>query len=269
MKISVLLSAHNYTELVLDTIESIRTYASNDLVMIVDEAHWNWGETINVAKIKGLYHNYNKAPYRNLTLGLKTIYENNPNSDWYCYTEYDVLFTSSKFKEDLKIAEENNVWCIGFDSRVQNYQFPYLEKIIEDKLTQSRYLLGCCVFYHKDFLKKLHEMNFFDKFLTLTNGFEEGFFPSFEEQGGYDFGEHLYPTLANYFGKNTAEFSHWNQTLNQWQGNFQRYPVRWRPEITIEEAMNSPSIIHPVKTMELRNFFKAKRYRQWKATNQK
>lgn len=266
MIISTVLNAHDNTELVLDTLDSIKTFLGDNVLVIVDGAAWDtWGNQVKLPayKIRGFNHDFNRAPYRNLTYGLKTIYDMWPDSDWFCYTEYDVLFTSSRIKEDLRIANEQNIWCLGNDLRIADMKFPYLENILNIKLNQSYYLLGCCVFHNQKFIKKLTEEKFFDKFLSATNEFTQGYFPDYEEQGGYDFGEHLYPTLANYYGGSVGQFAVWNQFLEQWNGTqFKKYPMRWKPEITWEDNFSEAVIMHPLKEQtDLRMFHANKRMR--------
>jgi len=256
VKIATLLNAHGNTPLVLDTLSAIKMYVGDDILTLVDGCSWDWAEKISLPchKVKGFNHGYPKGPYRNLTLGLKLIYDLF-EADWYCYCEPDVLFISSKFKEDLKDA-----WCIGADYRNGQYKFPYLEKMFNIELKDSHYLLGCCVFYHRDFLTKLKEIEFFDIFLASTQQFSKGYFPDYEEQGGYDFGEHLFPTLATHFGGNIKELSKWHPIFCHWQGNFKQYPLRWQPELDWEDNFAEASIMHPVKTMgDLRWFHKTKR----------
>jgi hypothetical protein len=269
MKIATILNAHGETDLVLDTLDSIRYYVGSNVLVVVDGAFWNsWGRSIQLPayKIEGFQHAYVKAPYRNLTLGLNTLVRQFGNQmDWYCYCEYDVLFTSDKFKEELKKAQQENVWCIGNDHRVGNMKFPFLEKIIKSPLGPSHYLLGCCVFYSGEFIRKLIEVDFFNNFLFCTNEFSEGFFPGYEEQGGYDFGEHLYPTLASHYGGEVGQFAKWNQIFEQWQGDFKHYPMRWKPELQLTENFHEASIMHPVKkNSELRWFHQVKRNRRRK-----
>jgi len=272
MKIATVLNAHGHTEMVQDTLDSIRTFVGNDILVVIDGASWNeWGEQLVVPayKLKGFYHNYPKAPYRNLTLGLKTAVDLWPESDWFCYSEPDVLYTSDGFKKDLSAAQKQNVWCIGNDLRIADLKFPYLESMMNIKLKNSYYLLGCCVFYSGEFIRKLKEINFFDTFLTFTNEFTEGHFPDYAEQGGYDFGEHLYPTLANHLGGSVAQFAYWNQLLEQWGGQqFKKYPLRWKPEINWDDNFNEASILHPIKNgSDLRWFHACKRYRKKKLVN--
>jgi hypothetical protein len=265
MNIALTLSAHDYTEAVLDSIDAIKKHVTNDILLVVDGAAWeNWGKTndFGVKKIEGFYHKYPKAPYRNVSYGLFQTKKAFPNADWYCQCEYDVLFTSSEFKKDLEIAEKSNVTCIGNDLRKYNFKLPYFERIVGQEIKDYFYLLGCCVFYHKNFMNKMIENEFFERFLQATNTFEKGYFPDYEEQGGYDFGETMLPTMANYYGGKVGQFAVWNQFFNQWNGHFKKYPMRWQPEIQLDDIFHETSILHPVKEKsELRAFYSAKRKR--------
>jgi hypothetical protein len=266
MKIAITLSAHKNTEIVNDTIEALNTYVTNDIAIIIDGSCWeNWGKKaeLNAHKIQGFNHNYPKAPYRNYTYGLFKTYELFPNADWYAYSEYDVLFTSSEFKKELENADKQNIWCIGNDLRNYNFNLPYFEKIIGSKIKEYKYLLGCCVFFSKKFMQKMLSENLFEKILMATNEFEKGYFPDYEEQGGYDFGEILYPTMANYYGGGVTQFAVWNQYLEQWNGNFKKYPMRWKPELNWDDNFPEACILHPIKeSCELRMYHKSKRERK-------
>ncbi len=265
MKISTLVNAHGNTAIVADSIDAIKTWVSDDVLMIVDDAHWeSWGKDVSlpVHKLQGLYHNYYRAPYRNLTCGLKSLVDLWNDCDWYCYCEYDVLFTSDAFKQDL-VELSDDVWMVGNDARLNTPQrFPFLERILKTSLINSHYLLGCCVFYKGDFLRKLRDDNFFDRFLMYTNDFSNGHFPDCKEEDVWDFGEFLYPTLAGYYGGKIKGMAYWHQRLEQWQGQFKKYPMRWKPELTWEDNSGYASIMHPLKeNMDLRWFHKIKRQR--------
>lgn len=269
MQMATIINAHANTELVQDTIESIQTYASKDCMMIVDSATWeNWGKNVElpIYKFEGFYHNFYRAPYRNLTLGLKTVLDKYPDHDWYCYCEPDVLFTSESFKKDLIQADQENVWCLGNDLRMFNHKFPYLEHIVGNEIINCRYFLGCCVFYSGKFLRLLKSINFFDKFLEKTNGFEKGYFPDCDGQKVYDFGECLYPSLVLHFGGELKQLAKWNEGFNHWSGTgYRKYPMRFRPEVEWGELNNLSeiSIIHPSKKLDgLRWFYKQQRMRK-------
>jgi hypothetical protein len=264
MKISVLVNTHE-CDIFLDTIDSIRTYVSNDILTVVDAKNWDsWGENLpqDINAIKGFYHGYNKAPYKNYTYGLKKIYEKYPDSDWYCYCEPDVIFASDKFKKVL--SEDDSVWMYGNDLRYYDkIKFPFLENMLNIKFNITSYFLGCCLFFNKIFIKKLNEINFFDTFLKEVSIFKNGYFPDCDEQNVYDIGENLYPTLAFHLGGKLKQFACWNQTFNHWTGNFKEYPMRWRPELTFEDNYPEACILHPVKnTSGLRQFHKTLRKRK-------
>jgi len=263
MKIASILMVHGDTECVRDTIEAIQSYVTNDILMVVDGASWkDWGKEVDlpVHKICGLYHNHPQAPYRNITLALSSVIKLFPDADWYSYTEYDTLFCSSNFKEDLRKAEVEKVWCMGNDCRSGELEMPLIESMLKTEIPVTKYLLGCCIFYYRDFLLKLKHIDFFDKFLFLTNDFANGFFPGYLEQGGCDFAEHLYPTLAYQLGGKVRGQAFYDE--EGWHGNYERYPIRWIPELDPEtEIFPDAYIIHPLKTYDnpIRAYHREKR----------
>lgn len=263
MEISVLINACGNTPLVGDSIEAIQTFVGKNILMVVDECYWkDWGEkaVFPVKKLQGLRHNYPKAPFRNITYGLYAAVQQWPNSDWFCYCEPDVLFVSHEYKKDLIVAKEMGDWCVGVNHKASDpMDLPLLDVIIRDKLKETHYLLGCCVFYSGDFIRKLLELKFFDRFLTFTNDCENGNFPNYT---GYDFGEHLFPSLAVHYGGTIKSLINYNYIFEHPVGDFKKYIIRWKPEITLDEELDlhKISILHPVKEMgSLRWFYKRKR----------
>ncbi len=110
-------------------------------------------------------------------------------------------------------------------------------------------------------MSKLQEINFFEKFLTLTSGFGNGFFPFYS---GYDLSEHMYPTLCRHFGGNIGVFASYDK--NEWHGRGDIFPMRWRPEIDFEtENFPEASIFHPLKDLNhpIRVHHREKR-KEWK-----
>jgi hypothetical protein len=160
--------------------------------------------------------------------------------------EYDCLLGSSAFKKDLQKAEEEGYWCLGNDFRRNEAQnLVLLEKIVRGKFEEIVYLLGACIFYHKDFLKKAMEEDFFERFLFYTNDFKRGFFPFYT---AWDLTEHALPTIVSYFGGKIKQLASYNQANNMWVGNFRRYPIRYRPEIEYNpDLFLQASILHPLK----------------------
>jgi hypothetical protein len=129
--------------------------------------------------------------------------------------------------------------------------------MLGEPLNNSYYLLGCCQFFHRDFINKLNEIDFFDRFLNLTNGFTRNF-PNYN---GYDISEHMYPSLCRHFGGNIGVLSTCDE-FGKWHGSYQYYPVRWRPDISEIDEFKNASIIHPVKSFEnpIREFHRKKRF---------
>ena len=249
MKIATVINAHSDMRLIRDTIDSISFHVTKNIILVIDGAYWSKlkDEPIQAGKIEGFYHNVPKSPYRNVALGLKSLYDSFPESDWYCYTEPDVLFGSDRFKYNLRMAEENGIWMLGNDGHVTKEPLLLIQAMLEEPLKSSYYLLGCCMFFNKNFIKKLKEINFFDRFLNMTNSFSEGFFPFYD---GYDLSEHLYPTLCRHFGGNVGVFAHYDED-QKWHGAYEYFPIRWRPELdpTTENFPNA-SIMHPIKSYD-------------------
>lgn len=260
MDIACVLNVHSQPDLIRDTIDSISTYMTDKILVLVDGAAWPTlkNESFGVGMVEGFYHNVPKSPYRNVALALQTISDNYPDVDWYCYCESDVLFGSERFKINLKMAEDKKVWMLGNDGHVSDEALPLIQALIEDSFKSSYYLLGCCLFFHKDFINKLKEINFFDRFLNLTNGFEKGFFPLYSS---YDLSEHLYPTLCRHYGGNVGVFATYDHE-GVWHGSYEYFPVRWRPELDAEkELFENASIMHPLKNFDnpIRAYHREKR----------
>lgn len=258
MEISIVLNAHRDTELLKDTVDAIRTYCTNQILVVVDGTHWDWTKdlTVPASYLKGFPHNTFRSPYRNVAYGLMSALKKWPDSDWYCYCENDVLFASKEFSSDLAAADRENIWCLGTNVRIGEVKIPYLERILGLSFQKSFYVLGCCMFLSGKFVRRLHRDDFFKKLLTYTNGFENGFFPGYD---GYDLSEHMYPTLADYYGGGVAQFSTWYSKWEKWDGDYRKYPIRWKPEIS--ECYPETSILHPLKTVNhpIRQILREKR----------
>lgn len=270
IKIATLLNAHGDSACVLDTIDSIQTYVGPDAMVLVDGAAWqSWGKDFEcpLPKIHGLPHGVPRSPYRNVALGLQMLAETFSEADWYCYCEYDVLFASERFKYNLRMAEESKVWMLGNDGHTDDTAMPLVQQLIGEKFKSVYYLLGCCQFFHKDYMAKLREINFFERLLNLTNAFPEGYMPFYS---GYDLSEHMYPTICRQFGGNIGVFAHYDEE-GKWHGAHEFFPVRWRPELNPEtEDFPHPSILHPLKTYDhpLRAKHRERR-KLWKASQRK
>lgn len=261
MKIITVLNTHGNTECVLDTIDSILSFVGNDILVVIDGAVWrDWGESVVLpaVKMEGFKHGCARSPYRNVALGLKTALDIWADFDWLCFCEYDVLFASTRFKHNLQKAEERKVWMLGNDGHIDQNGLPFIEEMLGGKIKDYYYLLGCCQFYHRDFMEQLQRINFFDRFLHLTNNFESGYMPSY---GGYDVSETLYPTLCRYFGGNIGVFASYDE-MGHWHGAYQYFPMRWIPSLDPEtENFPEASLLHPLKEYDhpIRQYHREKR----------
>lgn len=248
MQIAAVLNAHDPST-IIDSVDSIFAYLTRNVLLVVDGAAWDKFRHIDlpVNKVSGFRHNQRKSPYRNVALGLKLAWENSPDCDWYCYTETDVLFASRRYEANLRMAEEQGVWMLGNDGRVDDKAMPLVESLVGGKFRSVYYLLGCCQFFGRKFMEKLAEINFFDRFLFLTNDFSPGCFPSYS---GYDISEHMYPTLCRYFGGAVGVFATWD-AKGQWHGAYRYFPMRWKPELDpATENFPEASILHPLKSVD-------------------
>ena len=232
---------------------------TNKVLLVLDGAAKDLKtHDFGVPKLEGFYHNKAKAPFRNVALGWKSVLETYPNADWYCYLEYDCLVASDRFKLNLEIAEKQKVWMLGCAGRVDDVRMPLVASIIGGCFLRTPYyLLGACQFMHKDFMHKLTDINFFERFLTQTNAYSEEI-PGYS---GYDLSEHMYPTLCRHFGGNIGVFSTFDG--ERWHGSSRYFPVRWRPELDPEtENFPEASILHPLKDYHhpIRAFHRTKRH---------
>lgn len=271
MDVAFVINTHTkHTDVIIEAIESILVYGSNKVLVLVDGTAWHYYKdlVLPVAKIEGFRHGCCKAPYRNVALALKMVVETWPEQMWYCYCEYDVLFASERFKHNLKMADDMGIWMLGNDGRVDEQNMPLVQALLGEKLKSSYYLLGCCQFFHRNFMEKLNDINFFDRFLTLTSGFSEGRFPLYT---GYDLSEHMYPSLCRHFGGNVGVFATWDGSQKKWHGASEYFPMRWNPNIDSEnDPYKEASIIHPLKSFDdpIRVYHREKR-QAWKILQEK
>jgi hypothetical protein len=267
MEIAAILNVHTYNSVFQDTLESVFAYVTDDTLIVVDGIAWDQfkGVDLKVPKLWGFCHGVPHSPYRNVALGLDMAYRTWGDKDWYVYLEHDVLFASTRYAYNLKMAEERGVWMLGFCGRIDEKEMPLIDSMIGEPLKSNYYLLGCCLFFHRNFIAKLSEINFFERFLNLTNGFEEGYFPAYD---GYDVSEHLYPSLCRHFGGHIGVLSTWDEN-EKWHGSHEYFPVRWRPELDPEkDPYEKGSILHPLKNPNsfIREFHRERR-QVWSLTH--
>lgn len=249
MEIAVVINVHSKPNVVMDTIESIRHYMTDDILLVIDGASTDFKKLeLPVKKLEGFRHNCPRAPYRNVALGLQTVSEVYPNADWYCYLEYDCLVTSKRFLPNLQLADEKNIWMMGSDGRLDDKTMPLVSALIGSEFKSIYYLLGACQFFSKKFMTKLNEIDYFNRFLSVTNGFSDGFFPAYT---GYDISEHMYPSLARHFGGNVGVFATYDMQAGRWHGSHKVFPIRWKPELDpVTENFPEASIMHPLKSYD-------------------
>jgi hypothetical protein len=162
MNIVTILNAHENDACVLDTIDSIRAYVGERIMLLTDGLKWSWAEALEapVYKLKGFKHGANKAPYRNIALALQNALDL-WDFDWLCYTEYDALFGSDRYRKNLELADQRDVWMLGNDGHVDAQPIPLVESMCGLEVKHSYYLLGCCQFFSRKFLNILLGAGFF------------------------------------------------------------------------------------------------------------
>lgn len=252
MNIAVILNAHENSPVLRDTLESVRHHWTDNVLLVADGKNWSQfkdDDSIPALKLEGFYHGKDSAPYRNVCLGLMKAWESwGDSADWYCYMEYDCLVGSDETKNHLKMAEDLGFWLLGNDHRIEDKSIPFLDAFQKSKL-KINYLLGCCLFYNKRFMKTLSDHNFFDRFLNFTN-FNDWSIDMVDARGKshmvYDVSEFLYPTLAIHYGGKVGELACWEGS--GWRGNFEHYPMRFRPDLS--EEFPQACVMHPLKEYE-------------------
>jgi len=271
MKITAILHTHDHQDLTLDTLDSIKHYMTDDVLVVINESGWDKFDHSQIPAhvLKAFPHNVGRAPYRNAMLGLSMAAQKWPDSDWYCHLEYDCLIGSSFFKKDLEFADKENVWVIGNDYRdKQTVRFPLVELMLKTQFDEIVYLLGAILFYNSKFIKRCLEEDFFNKFLFYTNEFRGFFFPGYFGEGAWDITEHMMPTLAKHWGGEVKQFAKWSQKYGWMGAQWRKYPVRWQPELfNIEDEYLQASLMHPLKTYDhpIREFHRQKRnFRKFK-----
>lgn len=270
MRIATILSAHENSEVYRDTLESVRKYLSEDVVVLVDGFGLKQFKDEKIDKIEGFRHGKPSAPVRNVALGLSGAWERWGESvSWYCYIEYDCLVGSSEAKRHLAMADERGYWLLGNDLREINGTMPELDRICGAEGIKPYSLLGCCLFFSSKFMLELNRNDFFGKFLKYTNFFPDDLKlyssdPASEHLGSppreppkktrsrrplpvYDASEFIYPSLAVHYGGSVEQLAQWNQFSGAWSGNYHHYPMRFRPDLSSRDPFQEACVMHPVK----------------------
>lgn len=238
MQIATLINTHADPELTQDTADSVATWMTDKIMVLVDGAGWHHFANLSFPYPlhKGLTHGRSRSPHRNAMVGIEELYKRHPNMDWYCYFESDCLCVSDKFKEDLR--QNRGKFIGGLEYRINGeWSLPLLDQIVDSKVRWSYHLLGAVMFMSKRFVERIVKARIPSRLVAATDKFPSDFFPDFH---GYAFEEELFPSLAHYFLPESV-FS---------LGNWSRYNIRWQPEIAPEETTPSASIIHPLKSYD-------------------
>ena len=236
MEIAAFVHTHNNPELTADTVDSVKTWMTKKVFVLVDGAGWKNFDHKDVGCDLhcGLLHGRQKSPFRNILFGLKEIYKRYPDQEWYAYLENDCLVVTDQFKEDLKKAKGK--WFAGCNHRTGQLDIPLLDQLVGGRVSEEHYVIGCTMFFHRDYLEKLLSENIPNKIIEATLPLPSGDFPAFR---GFAFEETLFPSLSNYYR---------SSSVYPLSGNFTpRYPVRWPLDLLPSDVSPAATILHPVK----------------------
>ena len=253
MDIASIIASHGDVDVTLDSVSALQHTLTHDITVVVDGLNASAFQKPSIQEllrayaslelVTGFRHGLPKSPYRNVALSLKRSFERFPNHDWHVYSEYDVLFRTDQIVRSLETAARMDVSLLGFCGIAESADLSFAEAVSGVNITKPYYMLGCCMFFSRKFMEQLVSRNFFERFLFSTASFTDGSIPRYD---GFDFSEHLYPSLARSLGGDVGVLSTWDG--RRWHGSGKRYPVRWKPELT--EVDDEASIVHPVKSYD-------------------
>lgn len=240
MEIAAFVLTHNNPQLTFDTVDSVRLWMTDKVMVLVDAVGWGnfLGSDPKYDLCRGLPHGRPRSPFRNILFGMKELYLKHPNVDWYCYCENDVLFIGDQFKRDIEKAKGKMLLGTNY-RRDRDWELPLLNRVVGGEVREQHYVLGCLMFMHRKFVAQLAEWS--KSLLRETERFESGFFPDFH---GYAFEEQLFPSLANYFKAGSV------QALSFEGRPHPNYISRFRPEINQSEVRAGATFLHPVKNAD-------------------
>lgn len=246
MIISTVVQAHKNPSFVNQNIKMVKKNVGQNVICMIDSANWKEfeNEKMECETLCGYYHNDKRNPYKNFAHGMNQLYKRFPESEWFCNSEFDVFFKNDNFKEDLeRFRKEHNAGLVGFNLRIAPFDCPFINSLFKRKFDVGYYLIGCCMFFHKSYMNKLINVNFFERFLNYTAPFTSSYLPCEE----YDISEHLYPSLAASLNEPVMSFENAESSVFG-KG---KYFVRFKPEVTKEVVDDDKySIIHPYKNVK-------------------
>jgi len=243
MQIASILNVHNNPELVRDTIDAQRVWVTDRILLIVDAKGWEMFQDFThpdtVIK-RGVHHGAPRSPYKNVGIGLLEAYRLWPDSDWFCYSEFDTLFISDSFKEDLERASKSTAIFLG--------HYPKLKHGGEDhwlvrELMEKEYgepacwkSIGCLMFYSKFCMQQFVETNFITRMLDRTSSYQGSHLPDFYD---YAVEEIIFPSAASLFGDVKA--------LAGYGAPPDRYLIKYGYDLHQAEVRDEASVLHPIK----------------------
>lgn len=239
MKIAAFILSHDNPALTTDTADSVQFWMTKDLFILVDAAGWQHfdGRPVPHEVCKGLHHGQPRGPFRNIFFGLTEIHNRYPDADWYCCMEQDCLVISDLFQADLEKASSGK-WFAGTNYRPDRMDIPFLDNLLQEHVRVDHYVLGCLMFFHRRYVRKLLELDLPNKFLRETEHLRSGEFPGFR---GFSVDEQLFPSLSQHL-KPGSVFP----LSVEGRPNI-HYMTRWQPELNIGDIKPGASILHPVK----------------------
>lgn len=249
MEVAVVMNVHGRVDVVRDTIDSIRTWMSNKIVIVVDQLGWEHFKDFEYPDthvVCGLPHGKPKSPYKNFCVGFNEVYKKWPNVDWFCYTEYDMVVVSDQFREDLEFGTQNGISCMGrryykIGNRRKDHWMAM--QILGNRDLPIYKMLGALMFFSRPCVEGLMKFNFFSEVLERSKDYQGTKFPGF---CGFAVEEILFPSAA-------AAFGPIHDLGSDLAG---KYLVRpgWQP-VGLEEIRPHTTFAHPIKKMDERRLY--------------
>lgn len=253
MKMAVVVNAHSNPEVIRDTLDSVRAHlsvSSGDKLLLMLDGGTHDGlvaqNDFDCEVLRGFKHMCGNSPYRNVCLGLRSLYDGCPDADWYLYMEQDCLITSGVFKDDLQKAG-TDVGCFGFWVHQTTRGFSHKEGVpILEGLWGGRmnywWMLGCYFFIRRDILDALknRKNDFLGRLLVATDGFGRTL-PGIDPCHCVE--ETLIPSVVASLGKRVCSLAALDKTAK-------RYKVVNRPDFLLMDLdLSAISLVHPTKEM--------------------
>ncbi len=242
-KLAVQVHTHGNALVTADTLNRVKKHLTDNTIIICDRVGYKEINSIkNETKVYGVYHNHPTGPYRNQIIGLDHLYRKYPNCLWYGNIEWDTAVNNDQILKDLGGAEEIGAWTAGFDMREYDADWRVLSSKIKRTVDKTRYYIGCCLFFHRDFIKICLEENFFVEILRAAKVYGP-YWPDYHE---WSVDEAILPSIARSYGKPGFEFGSWKEDRNR-----DKYAVRFKPDW--DALPDGWCAAHPLKDMTLRN----------------